>query len=321
MPRRAGLDEAAARRRLRAVDTLVSIKVFQQVVQDGSFVAAAEHLDLSTASVSKHVMSLEKRLGVRLLSRSSRALSLTEPGRVYFERSKTIVDDLETMELELGSLNTAARGTLRVTAPTWLAGQRLADLVARYQTLYPEIVIDVSFDDRVVDLVAEGYDLAVRVVPHDLLPAGLIARPLRDVTSVLGGSRDYLKRMGTPISPQELGNHRFVALGGSDVLSLTGPTGPIDITMKVVMRYRSVMGIANAVAAGIGLAVLPDVFFEDQMLKQVVKPVLPAYRMPTRTSHLVYVSRKYVPFKIRSFVDFALDPANRVGTPTIEGVD
>src|SRR5580700_8380369 len=113
-----GLDESAARRKLRAVDTLVSIKVFQQVVEAGSFVEAAEHLDLSTASVSKHVMSLEKRLGVRLLNRSSRALSLTEPGRVYFERSKTIVDELETAELELGSLNATPRGTLRITCPS-----------------------------------------------------------------------------------------------------------------------------------------------------------------------------------------------------------
>src|ERR1700734_1593197 len=103
------------------MDTLTSMKVFRQVVESGSFVAAAEHLNFSTANVSKHVMSLEKRLGVRLLNRSSRALSLTEPGRVYFERSKTIVEELETAELELGALNTAARGTLRVTAPTWLA--------------------------------------------------------------------------------------------------------------------------------------------------------------------------------------------------------
>ena len=193
----------------------MSIKVFQQVVEAGSFVEAAEHLDLSTASVSKHVMSLERRLGVRLLNRSSRALSLTEPGRVYFERSKTIVDDLETAELELGSLNTTPRGTLRLTAPSWFAGQRLADLVARYHQLYPEIIIDVSFDDRVVDLVAEGYDLALRVVPHEQLPAGLIARPLRDMTILLGGSPEYLSAASTCHS-------RFAVLSTSRWTPLTG---------------------------------------------------------------------------------------------------
>jgi DNA-binding transcriptional LysR family regulator len=109
------------------MDTLTSVKVFWQIVESGTFVAAAEHLDFSTANIGKHVMSLEKRLGVRLLNRSSRALSLTEPGRVYFERSKMIVDDLETAELELGSLNTTPRGTLRITCPSWLATRRIAD--------------------------------------------------------------------------------------------------------------------------------------------------------------------------------------------------
>src|ERR1700689_5187587 len=107
------------------VDTLTSIRVFRQVVESGTFVAAAERLDLSTAMVSKHVMHVEKRLGVRLLNRNSRTLSLTEAGRVYYERCKAILADLEETELELGALGTTARGTLRVTAPNWAAGQRL----------------------------------------------------------------------------------------------------------------------------------------------------------------------------------------------------
>src|SRR5712672_2195982 len=112
------------------VDTLSSIKVFRQIVESGSFVAAAEQLELSTAMVSRHVMQLEKRLGVRLLNRNSRTLSVTEPGRVYFERCKTILDDLEETELELGSLNRAPRGTLRISAPGWAPGQRFADHLA-----------------------------------------------------------------------------------------------------------------------------------------------------------------------------------------------
>src|SRR5262245_16077815 len=106
------------------VDTLTGIKIFRQIVESGSFAAAAERLDTSTATVSKHVMHLEKRLGVRLLNRNSRKLSLTEPGRVYFERCKTILDDLEQTELELGSLNDTPQGTVRITAPTSIAGQQ-----------------------------------------------------------------------------------------------------------------------------------------------------------------------------------------------------
>src|SRR6267378_2151085 len=152
-----------------SVDTLTSIKVFRQVVESGSFVSAADRLDLSPAMVSKHVMRIEKRLGVRLLNRNSRTLSLTEPGRVYFERCKTILDDLEETELELGSLGTAPRGTLRITCPGWAPGQRFADPLAEYRRRYPEVVVDVSFEDRMVDLVEEGYDLALRLTSSDAL--------------------------------------------------------------------------------------------------------------------------------------------------------
>src|SRR5712671_4348677 len=145
------------------MDTLTSIKTFRQVVESGSFVAAAERLDMSTAMVSKHVMHIEKRIGVRLLNRNNRTLSLTEPGLVYFERCKTILDDLEQTELELGSLNTAPRGTLKITAPGWFAGQRMADLLAEYRRRYPEIIVDIAYEDRIVDIVEEGYDLAMRV--------------------------------------------------------------------------------------------------------------------------------------------------------------
>src|SRR6202023_3899015 len=134
------------------VDTLMSIKVFRTVVELGSFVGASERLDPSAAMVSRHVMHVEERIGVRLLNRNSRTLSLTEAGAVYFERCKTILDDLEATELELGSLGTAPRGTVRVTCPSWFAGQRLADMLAEFRRRYPQIVLDVSFDDRLVAL-------------------------------------------------------------------------------------------------------------------------------------------------------------------------
>src|SRR6202047_4316600 len=131
-----------------SVDTLMSIKVFRTVVELGSFVGASERLDLSAAMVSRHVMHVEERIGVRLLNRNSRTLSLTEPGSVYFERCKTILDDLEATELELGALGTAPRGTVRVTCPSWFAVQRLADMLAAFRLRYPQIVVDVSFEDR-----------------------------------------------------------------------------------------------------------------------------------------------------------------------------
>ncbi|SRR5579863_47768 len=299
------------------VDTLTGIKVFRQVVESGSFVAAAERLDLSPAMVSKHVMQVEKRLGVRLLNRNSRTLSITEPGRVYYERCKTILDDLAETELELGALGTVARGTLRVSCPSWFAGQRLADALAEFRRRYPEIVVDVSFEDRKVDLVEEGYDLAMRVALGDSLPAGLVARPVRQMLWFIAASREYVKRHGAPNTPEELSQHDFVGAGNLDSLTLNGPKGKVEVPMRVVLRYRSLAGFANAVASGVGLGPLPDVFFIDPVFKDELVPLLRDYPLQQPTLYLVYVSRKHLPLKIRAFIDFMLEWGSKVQVPKL----
>jgi DNA-binding transcriptional LysR family regulator len=297
------------------MDTLTSIKVFRQVVESGSFVAAGDRLDISTAMVSKHVMNVEQRLGLRLLNRNSRTLSLTEPGRVYFERCKTILDDLEDTELELGSLNSAPRGTLRISCPSWAPGQRLAEHLAEYRRRYPEVVVDVSFEDRMVDLVEEGYDLAVRVTSSDALSPGLIARPVRPVSYFLAASTEYIKRNGAPKSPEELAHRDFVAVGNANSLELIGPSGKIEVPMRVVLRYRSLLGVANAVASGIGLAPLPAILFEDPVFKTRLTPVLMDYPLRQSMLYVVYVSRKYLSLKLLTFRDFLVERISQTPEP------
>jgi len=291
------------------MDTLTSIKVFRQVVDSGSFVAAAERLDLSTAMVSKHVMHVEQRLGLRLLNRNSRSLSLTEPGRLYFERCKSILEDLQATELELGSLGRVPRGTLRISVPGSASGQWLAELLAEYRRRYPEVLVDLSFEDRFVNLVDEGYDLALRITSSpDSLPAGLIARPLRPAVFYLAASHDYVKRRGAPKSPEDLAQHDFIAVG--DVLScLPRPAGTEkrEIPYHVVLRYRSMGGVANAVAAGIGIAPVPVVLFDDSAFREVLTPILPDYPLQQATLYAVYASRKFVPPKLRTFIDFIVE--------------
>jgi len=297
------------------VDTLTSIKVFRQVVESGSFVGAGQRLDISTAMVSKHVMNVEQRLGLRLLNRSSRNLSLTEPGRVYFERCKTILEDLEETELELGLLGSAPRGNLRVSCPSWTPGQRLAEHLAEYRRRYPEVIVDVSFDDRMVDLVDEGYDLAFRVTSADALPAGLIARPIRPVTYYIAASHEYLRRNGAPRSPEELARHDFVAVGNLNSVQLTGPQGKIDVPVRVALRYRSAAGVANAIASGIGLAPLPAIVFEDPQFRTRLTPVLTDFPLSQLTLYVVYVSRKYLPLKIRTFRDLMIERIRETPEP------
>ncbi len=289
------------------VDTLTSIRVFRQVVESGSFVGASERLDISTAMVSKHVMHIEERLGMRLLNRNSRTLSLTEPGKIYFQRCKTILEDLEETELELGALGSAPRGTLRVSCPSWSPGQRLANYFAEYRRRCPDVILDVSFDDRMVDLVEEGYDVAIRVASSDSLSPSLIARPVRPVPFFLAASAEYIRLRGLPKSPAELSRHDFVAVGTSSSLQFIGPNGNLEVPVRTVLRYRSAFGIAHAVASGIGLAPLPAFLLEDPVFKGRLTPVLTDYPLSQSMVYLVYVSRKYLPLKIRTFLDFMVE--------------
>jgi DNA-binding transcriptional LysR family regulator len=298
------------------VDTLTSIRVFRQVVESGSFVKASEQLSLSTTMVSKHITYIEKRLGVRLLERSSRTLRLTAPGKVYFERCKTILDDLERTELELASQNGVPSGTLRISCPSWFAGQRVADLLAEYHRRYPQIVVDISMEDRIVDLVEEGYDVALRFAGSaDSLPAGVIARALRPSAFYLAASRDYVERHGAPVTPGDVSRHDFIAVGNSSSLTLTRSDGALEVPVRVVLRYRSVSGVVNAVAAGIGIAALPQIYFEDPLYQNVLIPVLVDYPIEEATLYIIYVSRKYVPLKLRTFIDFALETIPRIPQP------
>lgn len=290
------------------MDTLTGIKVFLEVVGSGSFVAAAERLDVSTATVSKHVMHLEERLGVRLLNRNSRSLSPTEPGRIYFEHCRTILDDLAETELELGSLGTTARGTLRVTCPSWFANQRLAAVLGQYRTRFPQIVVDLSFEDRFVDVVEDGYDLALRIATGlASLPTGLIARPVRSLPFVVAASRDYVRRSGAPESPEDLARHECIALGSMDTWIFDGPNGRTEIPARIAQRCRSAAAVPYAVAAGVGLAPLPVTIFEDPPFKDVLLPVLTQHPLRQTTLYLVYASRKYVPLKVRTFIDLVVE--------------
>jgi DNA-binding transcriptional LysR family regulator len=289
------------------MDTLLSMKVFRQVVESGSFVGAAERLNLSTAMTSKHLMHLEKHLGTRLLNRSSRSLSLTESGKLFFERCKVFLEDVAEAESAVGSASGVPRGTLRVTAPSWGATRLLVDLLAAYRQRYPEVVVSISFEDRFVDIVADGYDLAIRSTA-DALPAGLIARPLRPMPFVFAASKDYLNRCGAPQSPEDLANHDCVMIGNGQSWSLTGPNGNVEAPARVVLRFESMsIAVTHAVCAGVGLAPLPRMALEDPMFKDVLFPVLTKYPLKQQHIYAVYVSRKHLPLKIRTFVDHLVE--------------
>src|SRR3984893_245213 len=286
-----------------AMDPLLSMKVFRQVIESGTFVGAAERLGLSTAMTSKHLMHLEKHLGTRLLNRSSRSLGLTESGKLFFERCKAILEEFEEAELVVGSVSGVPRGMLRVTAPSWAAVRQMVDLVATYRQRYPEVVVNLSFEDRFVDRIEEGYDLAIRATA-DPPPAGLIARPLRPMPFVIAASEEYLQRCGVPQSPEDLAQHESVMVGTGQSWHFTGPHGNLEIPARVVLRFGSMsVAVAHAVCADVGLAPLPRTMFEDPVFKDALCPVLTKYPLRHPQLYAIYVSRKHLPLKIRTFID------------------
>ena len=290
------------------MDTLTSINVFRQVVESGSFVGAADRLDLSTAMVSKHVMAIEKRLKVRLLNRNSHNMSLTEPGRFYLERCKAILQDLQKTELELESLNSSPRGTLRIAfCDTCIPGLGLASVLAEYRNRWPEVVVDISFLDRTVDLVEENYDLAFRLIHDESLPAGVVARRVRTVPFCLTASRAYLERNVIPRVPDDLVRHDFITAGGPESLSLESAQGTVEIPLRVALRCRTLADVAITVAGGMGLALLPTALLNDPAFVNVLRPVLPEFRAKEFHLYLLYPGRKFLPFKSRAFIDLVLE--------------
>ena len=183
----------------------------------------------------------------------------------------------------------------------------MVDMVAAYRQRYPEVVVDYSFEDRFVDLIEEGYDLAIRATT-DQPPAGLIARPLRPMPFVIAASEAYLQRCGAPQSPEDLAQHDCIMVGNGQSWHLTGPNGDIEIPARVVLRFGSMsVAVAHAVCAGIGLAPLPRMMFEDPMFKDALRPVLVTHPLRHHYLYAIYMSRPHLPLKIRTFLDHLIE--------------
>jgi DNA-binding transcriptional LysR family regulator len=298
------------------MDTLMSIQVFRQIVDSGSLAAAADRLTLSRAMVTKHLKNLETRLGARLLNRNSHSQSLTEPGQLYFDRCKLILQDLAEADSAVGNANGAPRGTLKVTCPSWVGNHRIANLLAAYLRRYPDVIVDMNFDDRAVDLVAEGYDLALRCSaepPQD----GLIGRKLRAVPFVIAASPEYLRKRGIPRSPQDLADHDCVMVGNGNFWELTTASGTVKVPARVALRFQATTpAVAHAVVAGVGLAPLPLVLLEDPVFKGRICPVLPDTPLRQRDLYALYASRRYVSPKIRTFIDHTIEYLATVPLPS-----
>jgi DNA-binding transcriptional LysR family regulator len=287
-----------------AADALTGIRVFCRVVELKSFAGAARQLNLSPAMVTKHVTQLEERLGTRLLNRSSRHLSLTESGAEYHAKTLPLIEELDEVETSVRDATSSPRGMLRITAPVWFANSGFTGLLARYQQKYPQVRLDLELSGRVVNLVEEGFDLALRVAryPGD----HWIARPLGMVKFLFVAAPDYLRRAGTPRTLVELAAHPmlFYPLAPLRDVTVDGPHGEESVTVTSNFQSANESLLHLAALQGMGYALLPDRLVSGDVASGRLVVLLPDY--PERRIPLlgIYPNRKYLSSKVRSFLDF-----------------
>lgn len=289
------------------MDKYQEIKVFTTVAECGSFVAASDALGLSKAAVSRYVSDLERRLGARLMHRTTRKLSLTPEGEIFLARCRVILESIEESEEEISSRGLNASGTLRVTAPVSFGIRHLAPLWSDFLKAYPEVKVDLELSDRVVNLVEEGFDLAIRI--GQLNDSTLVCRQLTSTRLVLCASPDYLKRHGTPNHPAELTEHEtfsYSLLSTGHTWKFDGPEGRVDVRVSPRMTSNNGDTGVEVCIRGGGIHLWPSFLVEEQLRKGELVEILPAFKASIFGVYAVYPSKKYVSPKVRALVDFLL---------------
>lgn len=295
------------------MDVFLAMTVFVKVVEGGSMTAAARQCEMSTTMVGNHLKALEQRLGVSLLQRTTRRQNLTEFGVEYYRRCVEVLGLVNDSERMAEQAQTEPSGTLRVTAPPAFGAERLAPLLSDFVQRYPEIKVEVVLSNQTMDLIEHGFDAAIRLGTPE--SSALIARPLQDYTLTICAAPNYLKRRGTPITADDLRDHDCLAFAypaGDDwraadkLWRLTGPDGVMEVPVSGSMIVNSTPALRQAVLAGMGVSMLPDVLISEDLASGKLVPLLQDYQPPSRTMWLMYPQDRYRLPKVRQFVEHAL---------------
>ncbi|MDB5476778.1 MAG: transcriptional regulator,LysR family [Phenylobacterium sp.] len=286
------------------MDRLDEIAAFAAVADGRSFTQAAKRLGVSGAQVSKLVARLEDRLGARLLNRTTRDVSLTDTGRAYLERARAVLEDFEALE---GSVRdeTGPSGLLRISAPVAFGAKQLGPALLDFAEAYPEVSLEVSYADRTVNLVDEGFDVAVRI--GHLTDSSLIARKLAPVRMVTCASPDYLQAHGVPLTPADLQSHEAIIdlnMREPLVWSFAQDGESMDTRVHGRLRFASAEACLEAAERGLGVARSPDFVAADRLRDGRLSTLLCNYEAETVHVHAVYPHARHLAAKVRVFVDF-----------------
>lgn len=292
------------------MDRVGDLALFLRVLDQGSITAAAHSLDLSVAVASQRLKRLEKDLGVRLLHRTTRRLHPTPEGAALAQRGRVLVEELESVVSGLREAASEIAGTLRFTMSASFGRQYVSPLLPAFLARHPKLRLSVHLSDHVVDLVSEGFDLAIRI--GALEDSRLVARGIAPNRRVLCASPDYLRRRGMPAVPQDLVRHDCLLLFGSngrqDVWRLGTPDGG-EVAVRVQGRFESNFGevLRDASLAGEGIVVHSLWHIADDLRAGRLRVVLPDYPLPTTAISAVMPQRRLVPPRVRAFTDFLVD--------------
>ncbi len=291
-----------------AVDVVTGMRVFTAVVDAGSFAAAADRLALSRGMATRYVAQIEAHLGVRLLNRTTRRLSLTEAGRDYYQRATQVLALVDEAESAAAQKASEPRGTLRINAPVVFGTRHLGRAIGAYLRRYPEVRVDLALNDRVVDLVDEGSDLAVRIATR--IDPGLVARPLTRARTIACASPAYLKAHGMPKTPDDLLRHNCLTYSYAEFqYDWRFRRRGREVSVKVAGNLHGNHGelLCNAAIEGLGVILQPTFLVHEAIRARKLVRVLAEWETQEFTVYAVYPHRKYLPPKVRSFVDFLVD--------------
>ena len=290
------------------MDVFDSMQVYVQAVEKGSLSAAATACGISATMAGNHLRTLEKRLGMQLLQRTTRRQHLTAFGEDYYARCKEVLRLVAETDAQAQNLQLAPAGKLRISAPVSFGTEALMPALSVYLARYPEVSLDVVLSDRVVDLVEEGFEAAIRIGP--LPDSGLIARPLAPYRLMMCASPDYLARCGTPATPEDLSQHACLSFSPAAVVHWR-LTDAQDSTSRVPVSGRLQVnhGQALRVAAlhGLGIVLQPAILLEADVQAGRLVQLFPTHTLPSRPMSVVYLPDRYRSPKLRSFVDFLVE--------------
>lgn len=298
------------------MDRLDSFKVFAAVAETGSFTAAASKLEMSRPMVSKHIAALEQMLGLSLLSRTTRSVRLTEEGHTFLQRCELILDQFNEAMREAGDSQTAPSGSLRISTSYSFGRLHGAKAIAEFQKKWPDIHVNLIMNDRQVDLVEEGYDLAIRI--GRLKDSSLIARKLADCKMIVCASPEYLARAGIPMRPKDLSNHEclhyeYYSHGRSWMFTRDGQSETVLISGRFSSNYGE--AINEAGVAGLGVLIGPEFLVSEHLANGELVPILTDWDPVIAKLYAVYPASRITPLKVRALINHLVEYFSQ-GLPT-----